>query len=320
MKPLLSLTLVWLSCSWIPAQSQEAPPDGIRLIWKAFDPKFNDVYFVEIRTVTHQTMKVMGQEVKQTQEQTLVFRALPGGRDDKGNWRLEQEIVGVRLTIDLGGNKITTCPPGKEGGPLNDVFKNLIGAKVRYTIDPSLRVKKMEGIAQAVKNLKGAGPGVDKTLEGILSEHAFAQMGEPMWGAFPPVPVRKGTQWTRESELNLAGLGRYQTKATYKYEGGMDQHDRITQQTTLRFLPPEKNKDAALPFKITRANLASTEGHGEAVFDRERGRFQTARQKLKLAGQLTIEIGSMETTVEIDQEQETIMRTLDANPLPQAGK
>src|SRR5688572_1518749 len=56
----------------------EAPPagGGDTLEWKAFEK--GKEFYQELTTKTTQTMKVMGQEVQQTQEQTFYIQWVPG--------------------------------------------------------------------------------------------------------------------------------------------------------------------------------------------------------------------------------------------------
>jgi len=48
-------------------------------------------------------MKVMGQDIVQNQDQTFWIKWTPGAEKDKdGNWVVEQEIIGVKMAIDIG--------------------------------------------------------------------------------------------------------------------------------------------------------------------------------------------------------------------------
>ena len=69
------------------------------------------------------------------------------------------------------------------------------------------------------------------------------------------------------------------------------------------------------PFKIKAAKLESKNATGTILFDNEKGRLDSSDMKLTLEGKLTIEIGGMTTEVDLNQEQDTKVKTTDANPI-----
>src|SRR5262249_21274118 len=99
-----------------------APPEGVLLKWRFGHDK---PFFQTQTTVTKQTMKVMGQEVKQDQTQTYFMQWTPLGLDRDGNYRVKQKIVGVVSEMDIGGNKITFDSRMKNApmNPLSDMLQ-----------------------------------------------------------------------------------------------------------------------------------------------------------------------------------------------------
>ena len=72
--------------------------------WKFVKDK---VFYQELTTKTQQDMKVMGMEVKQTQDQTFYFSWQFKEEDKDKNTVVTQKIEGVKLTINVAGNPIT---------------------------------------------------------------------------------------------------------------------------------------------------------------------------------------------------------------------
>jgi hypothetical protein len=70
-----------------------------------------------------------------------------------------------------------------------------------------------------------------------------------------------------------------------------------------------------LPFTIVQANLDSKKGNGTILFDHDRGRVDRSDMSLELQGQLTVAIGGQNTTVELHQEQKTVVQLTDHDPL-----
>src|SRR5258707_6524028 len=99
----------------------------------------------EVTTETVQTMKVMNNDVRQTQKQTFYFRWTPLGKDGD-NQELEQRVEGVALDMDIGGNKITYDSTLDESStnPLAAFYKALVGSRFKEILNKENRVQKLE--------------------------------------------------------------------------------------------------------------------------------------------------------------------------------
>src|SRR5262249_7704030 len=91
-----------------PCSSSGAPvmpraEDTVDLRWKF---EANTPFYVQIGTTIDQTMKVQGMDVTQKQAQTIYLRLTPEKREQQGNWVVAMEFVGIRMSVDIGGNKI----------------------------------------------------------------------------------------------------------------------------------------------------------------------------------------------------------------------
>jgi Family of unknown function (DUF6263) len=298
----------------LPAVAQE----GEKWEWKAFAPK--NVFYQELKTETNQNMKVMGQDVKQTQEQTFIIEWT--GLDAKeGNLVVQQKIKGVKMKIDIGGVTIAydSMDDKQPNNPMTDFFKKLQEAELKITIDPKeMKVKDIQGHEELIKKLGVTNPQMEPLLKSILSKEALIQMAEPTWGAFPTTAVSKNKPWTKKSTLDLGPIGTYETTYTYTYEGPDKAGEKVKVDAALTYAAP-KDK-GGLPFQIKEATLKSKEGTGSAIFDKAKGRFESSTMKMKLEGVLKIEVGGMETTVELSQDQTATVRTLDQDPTKQPQK
>jgi len=300
-----------------PKKGQEQPAKGT-LEFKAFDPK-GKPFFQEQTTTTKQKMKVMGQEVIQDQTQTFMIMWTPKEMKDK-NYVVEQQIVGIDMKIDIGGNKIAYDSKVKNPkNPMTDFFDQLMKQKLTFTISPDLKVEKIEGRDEFIKGLSDINPQMQSLLKAILSEKALAKMAEPAWYAFPEKGVIPGSgAWTKTSDLDLGPIGKYNTTFDFKLEGNEGGKDKIGIKTKLTYTAPTDK--TGLPFIIHEAKLTTDSGTGTATFDRAKGRFDSTEINMKLAGTLKIEVGSMNTTVELEQSQTAKSVTRDDNPWGSAEK
>src|SRR5205823_5938567 len=113
-------------------------------------------------------------EVVQSQEWTFSFSWAPV-RQDGDNWVVRQKIEGVKISIDIGGSKITydSAADSTAANPLSDCCKALVGAEFTLTVDKDMKVSKIEGRGRLLKRLVKASPRMKPLLEQVLSEGAL---------------------------------------------------------------------------------------------------------------------------------------------------
>src|SRR6516225_10674924 len=105
--------------------------------------KKDQPFFQTMDTETKQSMKVMGMDHTQNQKQTFIFGWTPKEQDKDKNWIVTQKIEGVKMDIEIGGNKITydsTKDAAGAGNPLAEFFKALVGSEFELTISPEMKV------------------------------------------------------------------------------------------------------------------------------------------------------------------------------------
>jgi Family of unknown function (DUF6263) len=290
-----------------------------KLVWKAFDS--DKPFWQEMTTKTKQTMKVQNMEVVQDQTQTFWIKWTPKAKDKDGNWVVEQEIVGVKMNIKIGGNEIAfdskdTNPPNN---PLTDFFKALVGSKFTLTISPKdLKVTNVEGLDKFVDKLATANDQLKPLLKSILSKEALIQMSEPTFAAFPKDGVMKKDGWKYDVALNMGPIGTYNTSYTYK--PNTSDKTKIDVTATMTYKAPDEKSASGLPFIIKGGELKADKAEGWVTVDPAAGRIKESNMKVDLKGNLKIDIGGMETTVELTQNQESTLKTLTDDPITTTKK
>jgi hypothetical protein len=297
-------------------KKEEAKGGKTKLVWKfAKDTPF----YQKMTTETKQTMKVMNNDVQQTQKQVFYFKWTPI-KQDGTKWTIEQSIEGVAMDIDIGGSKISydSTKESTQNNPLADFFKALVGSKFTITLDTKdLKVTDVEGRDEFLKKLVAANPQMKPLLETILSKDALKEMAEPTFAVVPNKEVAKGYKWDRKTTLNMGPIGQYDNTYDYVYEGPNDKKlQQIKVTTKLLYKPPaESAGQGGLPFKIKGADLKSKSASGMVLFDAAKGRVASSTMKLELEGNLSIEIGGQTTAVKLSQTQESTVETSDTNPI-----
>jgi hypothetical protein len=293
--------------------------DTATLKWK-FTEK--TPFYQKMTTDTEQTMKVMGTDVKQKQTQTFYFQWTPLEKQGEG-WVIEQKIIGVKMTIDIGGNKVEYDSTKDQAGanPLADFFKALVNSSFKLTVDKDGTVTKIEGRKEFVDNLVKANSAMKPLLEQILSDKALQEMAGPTFAVatIGGREVKKGDdklgKWQKVTNLDMGPIGSYKNTFDYTYEGPDSNNknlQKVKVETKLEYTPPKADVAGnTLPFKIKSASLTSKNAGGTIIFDTEAGRITSSDAKLELSGDLEIEISGQTTKVNLTQTQNTKTETSD---------
>lgn len=301
-----SVVVVALFALALPVRAQEAT-----LKWEFVKDK---PFQQELTTTTKQTMKVMGMDITQNQEQTFTFSWTPKEKDEKtGSWTVIQKIEAVKMNIEIGGNTITydSTKDAATNNALGDFFKALVGSEFKLTIDKDMKITKIDGRDDFINKLVKANPTMEPLLKQILGDEALKQMADPAFAAVPSKAVKKGDKWTKESTLNMGPIGSYKIVYNYEYDGKDGKLDKIKVGTDLKYEPPTASAAGSLPFKIKEAKLTTKNAGGEIKFDNEKHRLDSSDMKMTLEGTLKIEINGNPTDVALTQEQTTKVKTSD---------
>lgn len=305
-----------LGCRWRRCASnipQLPRAEGIAWLRLKFDK--GPSYFAEVTTETKQVMKVMGQEVMQTQTQTLCLRLTPMAVDEGGHGLVRMQIIGVTVKIDIGDVTIDydSTRDRKLLNPLTDYFQKLLDADFKLAIDPKDgETLIIDGHDELMRKFNTFCPSMDPLWKTVFSREAIAQVAAPCFQFVPENAVRRSDRWERSHRIDLGAIGGYRSVNRYTYDGRFGSHDRILVQNTVKY-EPSKDK-TTLPFTIKSAELKSTAAKGEILFDAARGRLVGSDVSMTLAGKLIVEIGGMETEVDLRQTQRTRIRVTDVNP------
>jgi hypothetical protein len=305
----------------LPAFGQE-----VELGWKFEKGK---TFFQTMKTTTNQSMTIMGQDVKQDQDQEFVFSWTVKDVADKAV-TLEQKIEAVNMNISIGTNKISYNSRDTAAGdnPLSSFFKPLVGSAFTVTLDPTtMKVTNVAGREEFVKKLTDANPAMTQLLKVILSEEQLKQMAEPPFLVAPDKgkKVKANDTWERTTKLAMGPIGTYDAKYTFTYQGpekftidGKDAtYQKVAMKTDLTYKAPDAKDAGNLPFKIEGGSLKATEAGGTIWFDPDKGRVAKTEMTVKLDGTLTISVAEQKAEVKLTQTQKTTTSTSDT--LPAAG-
>jgi len=288
-----------------------------KITWKVFE-KDAKPFYQTVETDTTQELKVQEMTFKQQQKQTFLMEWTPKGEKD-GNITVEQRIVGVKMKLDIGGNKIEydTTDESTAKNPMTQFFKALEKAKFTLTIDAKdHKVKKVEGLKELVEDLTKVNKSFEPVLKQILSEETVKTLAEPVFGMLPPDgAIPKDNKWEgKETVLSMGPLGKYTTVNKYTVDPEEKKDLKVKVETTLTYQPPEGGADkGGLPFTIKGGKLTTQKSSGTILFNKEKGRIDSSDLHVELSGNLKVSISSTETDVALYQKQDVKVRTFDTS-------
>ncbi len=146
---------------------------------------------------------------------------------DGGNRNLELEILGFTLETTSGGRIVMNFDSlnkaaSSEGNAVAQSLGKLVGGRVRYEVSPENKILSTDGVKDLVARAASATASTTPTRAVIVARRHFNTDGLKQMielGAPPPGPVRIGTQWTVERDINAGIHGTFRLVTTNTFAG-----------------------------------------------------------------------------------------------------
>jgi hypothetical protein len=217
--------------------------------------------------------KPMAQKLNMTQEYniTVVADRPKGGRE------LELEFESTELDVTMNGKPVVNLDTKAEAGaaetsnPAIAGFRQIIGAKIKFLLDESNRVQKVEGVKEfAAKAAAGSNPQGRAAMQGMFNEDYFKQMVDFQRG-LPPKPVKIGESWPMKTELSIPVMGEMIIDLTYTFKAWEQREKRKC--AAIDFAGTMSSKAAGAPGPAPGMNMKLESGKlsGKTWFDPELG-------------------------------------------------
>jgi serine/threonine protein kinase len=200
-----------------------------------------------------------------------VLKATP-----EGGHEVELEFLSRRERIVLGGKRVVDYDSTEKSsalGPnsLADLFGKVVGSKIRYFLNASNEVERMEGVDELKQRLSsGASTNASAFSRIPYGEVYLKQMMNGLHLYLPPKAVQPGDTWPFQMEIAMSPLGTVSLDYTVTFQN-WEQHwkrncARLEFQSTLKTKPDPNSNPAG-------TSVSSFEGtiSGVAWFDPELG-------------------------------------------------
>lgn len=190
-----------------------------------------------------------------------------------GGHELEMEFLAARVSmagpgqppVEYDSEKSSST---KSSNPMAKIFSKLIGEKIRYILDATNEVERIEGLPDLVKKLsEGSNPAMKATIKSMINESYFKEM---MSSAryLPSKPVQPGDTWPVVIETTSGQLGDITMDYTMTFKG-WEMHG-VRNCVRLDFTGSIKGKPGETPNGMT-MDLQDGQTSGVSWFDPDLG-------------------------------------------------
>lgn len=276
----------------------------VRLEWKlSKDQKF----FVDSKVTISNNVEALGKQATEKTERSTLIQVTVLEKNDQG-LVLEEQFESIALAV-------------RDEVPANRFSTLLKDAKVKVSLDPRMKITRIEGLDDLLKKLAGEDAEARKTVQSLFSEEMLRRTVEELVQFLPDGPVKPGATWNRESLEKIDPLGQSKRNVTYQFEGqdkieGTGENlEKITFNGTVSFTA-DKQPSGSLPFQVLKADLKGDDLRGKIYFDAARGRLVSLESRLTLKGPLTIKVGEITVDAKSNQEITILTKVSDQRPLP----
>jgi hypothetical protein len=245
------------------------------------------------------SMTVAGQNIDmkmlQVMDQTWHVKSV----DKDGAAKVLQTFDRIRMKMDGGpinldyDSKTGKDPEGPIGDVVGPIFKGLVGAEFKFTMDARGQISDVvvpEKIAESIRGTALAAAGLDE----FLSQDGMKRMVEQTGLALPEAAPIKGKSWQHKADMKMP-FGKMKVDNTYTYEG-IETRDgkqlaKISVKPKMEFEPGE---NAAFTLKLN-----GQDGEGTIYFDAATGRLEETTLITNM--DMVISTGGMDITQKIKQ-------------------
>ena len=199
-----------------------------------------------------------------------VLKATP-----EGGHEVELEFLSIRDRINLGGETVLdydstqkSSAPGTNS--LTDIYGKVVGSKIRYFLNTSNEVERMEGVDELEKRLSSGASADAAFSKAQFSEGNLKQMMTGLYRILPTKAVQPGDTWSHQMGIAMNPIGTVNMDYTVTFQN-WEQHwkrncARLDFQSTVKTKPDPNSNPAG-------TSVSSFEGtiSGVAWFDPELG-------------------------------------------------
>jgi hypothetical protein len=260
-----------------------------------------------VKVSSKQTLTLAGMNIDTSSEQEMVISTVNGKREADGTLRQQQKIDALKAKLSLpGGVELefdSSKPDAAPAGTAFDVILDLIkvNAKASWTVVRG-RDNRVTAIEGRDKILEGLDEAKRAMLQKQLDPAYLRDVANKELDKLPSRPVNKGDSWEVTETLRLEQGQNMTFKTKYTYEGLADHNGRQLDKINAETLEVSYgiDADAALPLKVSSAELKPKSLEGVILFDREKGNVAESRSSVQIQGTINFDINGQAVPANLD--------------------
>ena len=277
--------------------------------------KFPEGQRLSYRTTSRarQLLRFMGVDVESVKRETKDWSRSIGKRRDDARLPIEEKVQNLRVEYTLaGGIKLTfdsTKPPTKVDHPqlafLGDVFQFERAIAYTVVLDKANAVMSVEGAETLRKKAEQLPyPIAREELQSEVDAERLKRKFEQSIHVLPGHPVHPGETWERAELLDINGKT-LAVRKKYEYRGTEKKADKTLEKISCKVLDVKYDPGSAatmekLPLKITKNDLKVDSSDGMLLFDREQGHVVSARERIRIKGEVNYSGAGVDQKSEFD--------------------
>ena len=267
---LLALSLAWAGCNKagkLHEQSTFKTPAGpveFKLKWPLGERIEQDM---DMKVTTE--INIPNQPAPMHQETTMGqaygLTVLQANQD--GTHEIEMDFLSARMGSKMGDKTLLEYDSAKKAeagkpNPVAEMFGKIVGSKIRYFLNASNAVERIEGIDEMVARLSsGAQNNGIAELKSMFNEGYFKQMMSANL-LLPPRPVQPGDTWPVKLEIPLGVMGTMTMNYDFTFQSwemhGTRNCARLDFQGTIQTKPDPEAKPGAVAIDIQDGTCSGT--------------------------------------------------------------
>jgi hypothetical protein len=268
------------------------------------------------KTKTHQILTLMGQAIETNAEEQVVATRGIGKRNADGSLPITETVDAIRAEISLpGGSELRYDSANPDATKVDlpqlayipEIFKALVGSTYTVIVDDKHKAKSIEGADKVLEKVKDKGEQVVDAIKGRLEQDKLKAAFDQTIDSLPTILVRPGETWDRTESRDIGGGQTLTFKNRYEYLGTVEKGgktlDKIgvrSNAVTLTVDPETKS-----PAQVTKSDLKVESSDSTLLFDRAVGKVVDRQGKVRITGDLTLDLMGNEVPGTLDLTLET---------------
>jgi hypothetical protein len=269
--------------------------EPVKLVWKLRE---GETFLQEVSVTQKPTFKVQGLPVMMFLQYQVVSRFTVKKQNADGSLVVDQKIEDAKFikADDLSKASLFTG------------LLQLQGTTYTFELSPKMDVTKFTGGKDGPQNAMQVGGGLGLQTSSLIDRDGWKELAQATFFQLDQTPTAN-LRWSKPMTHNWGSLGSWNGQINYLYIGQEKDIHRVSYGLKLAYKAPVGGMIGGM--KINGAEFQPPQAEGALWFDTARGRVVAAEERFRVRGVLNATLLGQNTLVEIDEDQNFVIRILE---------